>query len=870
MRLLVDEWENLPTPSHPECNNDPRRTPSIRELARQLSFLLLVRRGGWHGVGWFTTEQSRTSHPSSLSSASGVTVLRRSESLANLGHSNPAVALVPGANLSEPLADASHSQDRLEPMIPVDEPPVAGRTRAPELLGARAEVHAVTLRMFDWLFVIMLVLGGPTLAIAIWRTLKFSAHGVIAVYVAFFVAMVMTLGLRRRIPLWLVSAVLCAVGVSDAIVTLLIYGFASAGVLLLFISTLSAGIFFGLRGGLLALTFGIVVLTVAAICICTKIVPLQVDVSAYLQSPAGWMVQIIHYALLSLFVVVMIHAIQSRLSTSLEALQQRTTELTLANQTLQAEAAARQRAEVELSESEEQYRMVSEHMTDTVASQDMDLRIKYVSPSVARMFGYTDAEARTLDMTQLMTPESLAGALGRFREYVTRAQEHDVAVPLAEYEYVRKDGSTFWGELSATFLRDAQGCLNGSVVVVRDVTDRRRATAEKERLQEQLQQSDKLRVLGQLAGGIAHDFNNQLAGIMGYAEMMSSESRGQGFVGEASRVVLQCAQRAADLTGKLLAFARKGTYQTVPVDMHDIIREVSSILERSIDKTVTLRLDLAAPTAVVIGDPTQLQTALLNLAINARDAMPLGGELRLRSAVVDAKVASSVGVGTGILAEEYLEVCVEDTGVGMDARTLEHIFEPFFTTKSAGGGTGLGLAAVHGTVTAHSGGVWVESEPGVGTTFRLYLPLSPEMQVVDKKRLPAGVRGSGRLLVVEDEPAVRRVLQSYLRRQGYEIVIAADGSEAVELFRCAAGAFDLVLLDLVLPMLDGPSVFSALRALEPEAKILLMSGHGEDSVVSDLMQRGAVDILRKPFTLAHLSQCIASALPDRNASKAQG
>jgi two-component system, cell cycle sensor histidine kinase and response regulator CckA len=735
--------------------------------------------------------------------------------------------------------------------------------------GARAEVQAVTLRMFDYLFPIVLVLGAPTLAVAIWRTLKFSGHGAIGLYVGFLVAVVVALALRRRVPLWLVSAVLCAVGVSDAIVTLLIYGFASAGVLLLFVSTLAAGIFFGLRAGLFTLVIGLGALAVAAWSMCTGALPLRIDMAAYLQSPAGWTVQIAHYTLLSLFIGVMIHAIQSGLSASLEVLKQRTAELTLVNQTLQAEAAARQRAEGELNESEEQYRLVSQNMTDVVARQDMELRIKYVSPSVERMFGYTRQEVLALDFARLMTPESLARALRTFQEYVERAKEQDAAVPLTDYEYLRKDGSTFWGELGATFLRDDQGRLNGSVVVVRDVTERRRAAAEKERLQEQLRQSEKLRVLGQLAGGIAHDFNNQLAGIMGYAEMLERESSGQGFVGDASRVLMQCAQRAADLTAKLLAFARKGTYQAIAVDMHDIVREVSAILERSIDKTVTLHMDLGAHPAIVIGDPTQLQTALLNLAINARDAMPGGGAIRFTTTLVNAKKAGLAGAETGIVAEEYLELSVADTGVGMDACTLERIFEPFFTTKSSGSGTGLGLAAVHGTVVAHNGGVTVESQPGVGTTFRLYLPLSRD-HVIDRRPQQVPVSGSGRLLVVEDEPAIRRLLHSYLTQRGYDVVVAADGSEGVELFRSADGAFDLVLLDLVLPLMDGPSVFSVIRNQKPSIRVLLMSGHGEDFVVSDLMRRGAVGILRKPFALAELSASIASAMQDDNESRLKG
>jgi two-component system, cell cycle sensor histidine kinase and response regulator CckA len=723
------------------------------------------------------------------------------------------------------------------------------RISLPQLVDPSAEVRDVIRQMFAQFFPILAGLGGLVLVSSIWRTRHFGWQPLVVLYVLFFLVLVVPLGLRKHLPLGVVSLSLCAVGIADGVVSALAYGFASGTLILLSISTVAAGIFFGIRRGLYAYGISIAGLLAAAWLLCTGAMPLTFDPVAYLQAPVAWAVQITHFALLTLLAMIMIHSIERRLFSTVETAHQRTLELHAANRSLRAEVSARARTEQELGDSEAQYRLLAQHMNEVVLRQDMTLAFRYVSPSITPMLGYSVDEAMGLTLQDLLAPDSFPRAMAWYQTCVDRSGD----VPLTELECVRKDGSSVWGELALKLLRDDRGEPVGYLGVLRDVSDRRRAQAERERMADQLRQSEKLEVLGQLAGGIAHDFNNQLAGMMGYAELLAGAPAQTPQVREAAEVILKCGQRAAELTGKLLAFARKGAYQAAAVNMHDLVREVAVILERSIDKTVAIRMDLSAPAAVVIGDATQLQNALLNLALNARDAMPGGGQIRFASRLAEAGPATPGG-------DRYLELAVQDDGVGMDAATLERIFEPFFTTKAPGRGTGMGLAAVHGTITAHNGSVTVESHPGLGTTFRILLPLPRDPAAAVHQQPEYQLRGSGRILLVEDEPVVQSVVKSHLSGLGYDVSCAQDGAEAVELFSRAEGAFDLVLLDLVLPRMDGASVFATLRAIRPDVKVLLMSGHADERLVSEMIGGGAIGLIRKPFALSLLSGQIARAL----------
>jgi signal transduction histidine kinase/CheY-like chemotaxis protein len=377
--------------------------------------------------------------------------------------------------------------------------------------------------------------------------------------------------------------------------------------------------------------------------------------------------------------------------------------------------------------------------------------------------------------------------------------------------------------------------------------------------QRQLAQAEKMSLLGQLAGGIAHDFNNLLGGIIGAADLLQrkgdmSEEQQQylGMIGESG-------QRAADLVRQLLAFARPGLKTRIAVDVHALIEEVIRILRRTVDPRVKIHKRLKAEPSTVEGDPTALQSALLNLGVNARDAMPEGGRLSFTTTVVHFDEETCLQQPHAIQPGPFVEVGIADTGTGIGKELLGRIFEPFFTTKEAGAGTGLGLAAVYGTVKSHDGTINVYSEPGEGTLFKLYFPALLDAEAPPAPA-PEVVRGSGRILLVDDEAVIRNLARDMLRGLGYEVLLAGDGPSALEIFAEQRDSIDLVILDLVMPGMNGKQVLRKLKKADPDARVLIASGFHLDMDMPDVRREGASGFLSKPFIVADLSQAVANAL----------
>jgi two-component system, cell cycle sensor histidine kinase and response regulator CckA len=399
--------------------------------------------------------------------------------------------------------------------------------------------------------------------------------------------------------------------------------------------------------------------------------------------------------------------------------------------------------------------------------------------------------------------------------------------------------------------------------LVRILDERRQAETERDRLQAELYQAQKLKALGTLAGGIAHDFNNMLGGIMGFAELIKRKhAAGNPGLERYASTIIETSHRAAELTAELLTFARKGGTEQGAVDMHEVVADVVKLLERTIDRRITITANLRADPATLNGDRSRLQNALLNLGLNGRDAMPQGGTLTYATSTVrlsrDAAVAPE-----GLEPGAYLAVSVTDTGTGMSEETRRHLFEPFFTTKPQGRGTGLGLASVYGTARAHLGTVAVESTPGKGSTFTLYIrsdaPALPEGAA--QAALPARpVHGTGRILLVDDEEVVRTMATEMLREFGYEVTACADGGEAVETFRRQPTAFDLVVLDMVMPRVSGSDCFTQLQALRADVRVLVATGYADERETQAMVANGTRGVLRKPYTAASLSAAVAQAL----------
>ena len=444
------------------------------------------------------------------------------------------------------------------------------------------------------------------------------------------------------------------------------------------------------------------------------------------------------------------------------------------------------------------------------------------------------------------------------------AMVHGAIAAPAERDVAMTNGVAWIRTLTITFLAlSLFGTLMLAVVsrietalrLARSET-RRREQAERASLEAERAalEGKQLEMIGRLAAGVAHDFNNNLTAIIGCAELLRHDLAAQPDARELADGILQASQRAAELTRQLLAYSRKAQMLLASTDLHRVIEEAVSLVRRSIDPNVEVVTKLGAKSAVVAADRALIESALLNLLVNARDAMPQGGKLTVTTSSVVLASDGMAPTGACLLVE------VRDTGRGIEANLLPQIFDPFFTTKPVGRGTGLGLAAVAGTIKAHGGRIEVDSVVDSGSTFRVYLPYTPAESEEERPTTHDVVRGSGDILLVEDDVMVSQAAISTLKSFGYQVTHAPDGRTALDIVRARPQRFDLVLLDLRMPGMSGEATFDSLRAINDTLKVLIWSGYGAEQDVSAMLRRGAVGFVQKPYRVTDLSRTIAQAL----------
>jgi PAS domain S-box-containing protein len=408
--------------------------------------------------------------------------------------------------------------------------------------------------------------------------------------------------------------------------------------------------------------------------------------------------------------------------------------------------------------------------------------------------------------------------------------------------------------VSATALLDEEGKLAGGIALLRDVTRQRS-------LEQQLTQAQKMEAVGRLAGGVAHDFNNLLAVILSYGELVRGETAPDGSARSDMGELIAAAQRAAGLTRQLLAFSRQQIARPQAVKLNDIGSNLEKMLRRVIGEDVELVTQYAAALGTVMADPGQIEQIIVNLAVNARDAMPQGGRLTIETANVrldEAYAASHSGVVPG----EYVRLSVRDTGTGMDAETKRQIFEPFFTTKEVGVGTGLGLSTVYGIVQQSAGRIWVDSEPGNGSTFEIYLPRVDAVEKAPERPtpVPSATKGSATILLIEDDYAVRRVAVRILRDIGYVVLDAPSAGEARRLCATHGPSIDVLLTDVVMPEIRGPALAKELSAGNPRMRVIYMSGYPGAGVVQDSVLEAGANFIEKPFSPTSLVEKVREVL----------
>jgi PAS domain S-box-containing protein len=424
-----------------------------------------------------------------------------------------------------------------------------------------------------------------------------------------------------------------------------------------------------------------------------------------------------------------------------------------------------------------------------------------------------------------------------------------------EARFVRKNGEVAVGLLSARILRikDEEVMLS----ITRDITDLKQAEAEKEKYRNQIIQAQKMQAIGTLAGGIAHDFNNLLMGIQGRASIMSIDLEAAHPCKEHVQAILEYTKSAADLTKQLLGVAQGGKYETAPTDLNEVVHSSATLFGRT-RKDIRIHQKLCAPPPVVVADRRQLDQVLLNMYINAWQAMPRGGDIFLETSIVtlEAAYCAPYSVAPG----PFARISVTDTGVGMNEETRHQVFDPFFTTKEKSRGTGLGLASAYGIVKNHAGFINVYSEPGRGSTFNIYLPVTEKQAWSQDVPPPELLGGTEQVLLVDDEQMILQVGTAMLEKLGYRVACALGGREAVQIASANDAAFDLVILDMVMPDLNGEKVFDILRAAKPSLPILLSSGYSLNGQADKIMKKGCNGFIQKPFNLFELSRMVRKIL----------
>lgn len=466
---------------------------------------------------------------------------------------------------------------------------------------------------------------------------------------------------------------------------------------------------------------------------------------------------------------------------------------------------------------------------DAIIGKTLDGVVTSWNAGAERTFGYQRSEMVGQSVFKLI-PDELHDAE---REILARLRRGEL-VELSETERVRKDGKRIWISLSVSPIRDATGVIIGAASIKRDVTESRL-------MRQHLHDTQRFQAVGQLAGGIAHEANNQMTVVLGASQFLLRRPDLAASARQDIELIRRAAERTASITQQLLAFSRRQVLELRDVDLNRVVQSIEPVLRRSLVESQELTVRLNLRDAVVRADPRQLEQVLLNLTLNARDAMSGGGRLTIETDSVELAAEDIAWEGEGPSPGAYAVVVVKDTGHGMDRGTMQRAFEPFFTTKGVGHGTGLGLSVVHGIVNQSGGTIRVESEPGMGTTFTMYLPVSSAGRVSEPPvDTGATAREHGRAaLVVEDDPVVRAMAARGLREAGYAVLEAMNGREALDLIRARTGRLDVVVTDIGMPEMDGHDLARWLSEERPELPIVFMSGYGDPEP--------RVPFLQKPF-----------------------
>jgi two-component system, cell cycle sensor histidine kinase and response regulator CckA len=520
----------------------------------------------------------------------------------------------------------------------------------------------------------------------------------------------------------------------------------------------------------------------------------------------------------------------------------------------------RHRLEQRLEESEVRYAATLSSIADGVIATDADGRVTFMNTAAAALTGWTLEEAQGVAVEDVFALFD-EGSRAPLENPVRRALLQTAAVSISSAVLINRNDESIVIDDCASLIATEDGKRVGAVTAFRDIRERRLAQDALKRVQEHLSQTLKMESLGRLASGVAHDFNNLLTVINGYCTLFLKKDNLDTEIGDGLREILGAGERAVALVKQLLAFSRKQTLTPKVLDLNTLVRDSKKLLQRLIGPDIRLVMNLLPQAPQVQVDSSQLEQILMNLATNARDAMPEGGELSIETKAIqvyDAQTAAKPEMKPG----SYVILAVTDTGCGMNESTAARIFEPFFTTKEPGKGTGLGMATVYGIVKQSDGYIYVYTEPGIGTTFEIYLPAVGVEAAAqgEAPKMEAPQRGSETILLVEDEAAVRAVCASVLRSNGYTVLESDSGTEALKICERHKAPIHLLVIDVLMPKMSGTKLAQRVWSSRPEIKVLFISGHTDDTVLVHSVLDGKAAFLQKPFTETSLAAKVRKTL----------
>jgi len=507
----------------------------------------------------------------------------------------------------------------------------------------------------------------------------------------------------------------------------------------------------------------------------------------------------------------------------------------------------KERAEKALKESEENYRFLVENANDAIFIAQDEI-IKFPNSRTEQMIGYSAEELAKIPFTKYIHPDDRDMILYRYKSRL----KGEKLPSTYDFRIINRSGKESWVQLNVALIiwEGRPATLN----FLRDIT-------QQKILEAQLLQAQKMEAIGALAGGVAHDFNNLLTTIIGCSDLMMMSIGKDHELREDLEDIKKAGYQAASLTRQLLAFSRRQILEPKVIDLNDVIPDMDRMLRRLIGEDIDLETVLAPDLGRVEADPGQIEQIIMNLAVNARDAMPRGGRLTMETANVELDevyARSHAGVTPG----PYVMMAISDSGTGMDEETLSKVFDPFFTTKEIGKGTGLGLSTIYGIVKQSNGNIWVYSEPGKGTTFKIYLP-RVEKEIEETEAVEAAAEsltGSEAILVVEDNEMVRDLVQTIFQRHGYSVLTAQDGEEAIKVSKEHDGPIHLMVTDVVMPNMSGKELAERLNALRPDMKVLYMSGYTDNAIVHHGVLAQEMLFIQKPFTPESLARKVREVI----------